>query len=411
MFLILRDGQDLVAAIPDLPPFERAWMTSLMRRSNISLRWCLQSSRRCASQRPRRRQKREKAANKPREGGRPMRYYVWLLTLGLSVFRTSPVAVLTTLGLTSAEIAAVDGGRPVAKVLPWGGPSEVYVFGAVHIDGSRDVYLTAARDVERLRRIPGYLAVGEFRDLATLADLGPLTFEVDDVKALKNCREGECDVQLPTASIEAFHQTVDFSRPDATERANALARTMVLRLVRAYQEGGHRALGEYRDKRNPARVGDQFDTMVGRASVLPDVLPELRHYLLDYPDAQLRNGDSFFYWEKVDFGLKPTVRVNHAIIYRGQADGREFGAVAIKQLYATHYFHTALDVSLCVDDGSAGRGRGFYLLTLKGSQQEGLTGVKGSMLRKIIVDKTRRSLESALVSMKRMVEQSSADGG
>jgi hypothetical protein len=46
-----------------------------------------------------------------------------------------------------------------------------------------------------------------------------------------------------------------------------------------------------------------------------------------------------------------------------------------------------------------------YLLTLKGSQQEGLTGVKGAMLRKIVVDKTRHSLEGALASIKRTVEQ------
>jgi hypothetical protein len=35
-----------------------------------------------------------------------------------------------------------------------------------------------------------------------------------------------------------------------------------------------------------------------------------------------------------------------------------------------------------------------------------LTGVKGSMLRKVVVDKTRSSLESALASIKRSVEES-----
>lgn len=72
--------------------------------------------------------------------------------------------------------------------------------------------------------------------------------------------------------------------------------------------------------------------------------------------------------EKVDFGLKPTIRLNHAVIYRGRTQGRDFAIVAIKQLYAMHYFHTALDVSVCVTDGTAGR-PGFYLLTLKGSHQ------------------------------------------
>ena len=35
-----------------------------------------------------------------------------------------------------------------------------------------------------------------------------------------------------------------------------------------------------------------------------------------------------------------------------------------------------------------------------------MTGVKGSILRKVVVDKTRSSLESALASIKRSVEQS-----
>ena len=170
---------------------------------------------------------------------------------------------------------------------------------------------------------PGYLGISEIRDDATVADLNPLTFEPEDLQALKKCREGACDVQLPTTSIQAFRDSMDFSRPDAAEQANALARPMVLQLLRAYQQGGHRALGEYRDKKDPARIADQFETMVGRA------------------------------------------------------EGHDFGAVAIKQLYATHYFHTALDLTVWVDDdGAGGSPAGFYLLTLKGSQQEGLTGVK-----------------------------------
>ena len=57
-------------------------------------------------------------------------------------------------------------------------------------------------------------------------------------------------------------------------------------------------------------------------------------------------------------------------------------------------------------DGATVAPRGFYLLTLTGSEQEAVTGVKGSMLRKVVVDKTRSSLESALASIKRSVEQS-----
>jgi len=39
-------------------------------------------------------------------------------------------------GSTPEQEAAVDAGRPMAKLLSWGSPSEVYAFGAVYIHGS-----------------------------------------------------------------------------------------------------------------------------------------------------------------------------------------------------------------------------------------------------------------------------------
>ena len=102
--------------------------------------------------------------------------------------------------------------------------------------------------------------------------------------------------------------------------------------------------------------------------------------------------------------MKPTIRMNHGMIYHTTKQRGDLSVVAIKQLYASHYFHTALDVSVCVADSSRPDRRGFYLVTLKGSEQEGLTGAKGSVLRKIVIDKTRSSLENALASIKRKIE-------
>jgi len=45
-------------------------------------------------------------------------------------------------------------------------------------------------------------------------------------------------------------------------------------------------------QQHPARVAEQ--TMIGRASALPDLLPELRRYLLEYPNAELAGAASFF---------------------------------------------------------------------------------------------------------------------
>ena len=316
-----------------------------------------------------------------------------------------PLPAFSRMGLTPQDIAAIDGGRPFAKVLSWGERSEVYVFGAVHITGSPATYLKRARDIKRLATAEGYLGIGELPATpVTAADLSGLALDPDDVESLEDCKEGNCDVQLPSASIQAFRESVRWGQPDVADQVNRLAREMVANLIGEYRKGGNSTLGEYRDKKHPSRVSEQFETMVGRGTALPDVMPELKQYLLRYPDANLPGADSFMYWEKVNFGMKPTIRVNHAVIYNVKAQGRDISVVAIKQLYASHYFHTALDLSVCVADPSAPGS--FYLLTLKGSEQDGLTGVKGSIVRQVVVDKTRGSLESALASIKRTIEQS-----
>jgi hypothetical protein len=204
--------------------------------------------------------------------------------------------------------------------------------------------------------------------------------------------------------MEAFQQSVDWSSPDVTEQVNRLAKKLALEAITRYQQGGNEALGTYRDKAHPSIVADTFRSLLSRSKALPVYLPELNHYLLDYPTAPSEHIQSKFYWEKVNFGLKPTIRVVQAIIYRDVGTAGPAYAIAVKQLYASHYFETALDLTFCVSDPENRERPGFYLITVKGSQQAGLTGLKGSLVRKVAVDKTRSSLERALATIKQRLE-------
>ena len=145
--------------------------------------------------------------------------------------------------------------------------------------------------------------------------------------------------------------------------------------------------------------------MLSRSKALPVYLPELDRYLLEYPNANSNVIESQFYWEKVNFGLKPTIRHSSGRLFiEARAATDPAYAVALKQLYASHYFETALDITVCIQDQENQTHPGIYLVTLKGSQQEGLTGLKGSVVRKVAVDKTRSSLEKALEAIKEKLE-------
>lgn len=258
--------------------------------------------------------------------------------------------------------------------------------------------------MDALRKLPSYLAIQKFSNPPRLSDLAGFTLEDEDVKQLKDCRPGHCEIQLPEKSIEQFQREVNWSSPDATGQANRVAQGMALQALLQYIQGGNTALGTYRDKNHPAEVAEVFRSLVSRSKALPAYLPDLHSYLLDYPKVQPANIQSDFYWEKVNFGLKPTLRIVQAILYRGTHPTDPAYAVAVKQLYASHYFETALDLTVCVRGADNANHDGFYLITLKGSQQAGLTGLKGGIVRKVAVDKSRSSLERAMVAIKQKLE-------
>jgi hypothetical protein len=306
-------------------------------------------------------------------------------------------------GLKGDQLTAIRTGKAVAKVVESHTPDEVFVFGAVYVQSTPEKYLKLASDIDALRKLPSYLAIRKFSDPPQLSDFDGFTLEADDIKQLKNCEPGNCDIQLPADTMDAFKRSVNWSAPDAANQVNRLAQKMALEAIQRYIQGGNAALGTYMDKHHPAVVGETFASLLSRWKALPAYLPELDRYLLEYPETKSENIQSEFYWEKVNFGLKPTLRIVQAIVYRGPSSPGPAYAVAVKQLYASHYFETALDLTVCVRD-QENPDRGFYLITLKGSQQAGLTGFKGGIVRKVAVDKTRSSLERALGAIKQKLE-------
>ena len=280
-------------------------------------------------------------------------------------------------GLKKDQIEAIRHGKALARVVESRTPDEVFVFGSVYVQSTPEKYLKLASDIDALRKLPSYLAIRKFSDPPQLSDLDGFTLEEDDIKQLRTCEPGKCDIQLPTEAMDEFKQSVNWSAPDEVNQANRLAQKMALEAISRYRQGGNAALGTYMDKHHPAVVAETSQSLLSRSEALPAYFPELEHYLLEYPQAQADNIQSEFYWEKVNFGLKHTLRIVQAIVYRDSRSTNPVYAVAVKQLYASHYFETALDLTICVRDEES-PGRGFYLITLKGSQQAGLTGLRAA---------------------------------
>ena len=309
------------------------------------------------------------------------------------------------IGLNDDQIAAIRDGEAVTKTLQSRTPDEIFVFGAVYIKAEAKDYLTFSRDFDRLRELPGYLALGEFSNPPQLSDLKDFTFASEDIQALKQCKAGDCPIQMPTSSIEELHQSIDFSSPDVEGQVNRLLQQTVLTRLSSYQREGNEILGVYNDKHNPTLVPEQFKYMLSYSKALPRYFPDLYNYLLTYPQGKPADVQNTFYWAKVKFGLKPTLRVVHVLTLQRDTPSGPIIAVAEKQLYSSHYFETALDPTFCIPEAADSSQAGFYLIMAMGSEQAGLTGFKGSIVRKVAVDRSASSLKKSLMTIKDVLEQ------
>lgn len=304
----------------------------------------------------------------------------------------------TSVRLTPAERQSLLGGAPVTKMLDADPAREVAVFGAVWIKASPDDYVRAVTDIERLERGESFLVTKKISDPPRLEDFAGWELLQDDFDDLRTCKVSDCAVKISQEALNRLRREVNWSNPSARAQVNQAMREIALEYVTAYRTGGNAELAVYRDRQNPTFVAKEFETMVNRMPEFTIHLPSLRKYLLEYPNFTLPDSTSFFYWQTVVFGLKPTTRINHVVI----AKSVEGTAVATKQLYASHYFWTALELRTLVPDPA--RGPGFWFVNVNRSRSDGLSGFIGRLVRGRVRGEIESGMQTALTVTRQRLE-------
>jgi hypothetical protein len=293
---------------------------------------------------------------------------------------------------------ALLSGAPVVKLLDADPTVEVAVFGAVWVNAPSASYIERAKDVEQLERGGGFRITKRISDPPALEDFAALTLPDEDIEGLKTCRIGDCALKVDAFALDTLREEVDFQRPTANRDVNAVFRRLALAYVRGYRAGGNARLAVYRDHDRPTHVANEFRSMIDRLPRLAAQWPDLNRYLLEYPHATLPNATDFLYWQEVKFGLKPTIRISHLIIQ----DRPGAKVVASKMLYSSHYFWTALEVRVLLDDPA--RGRGFWFVTVNRSRADGLSGFRGRIIAARVRSEVQDGTRAALTAVKSTLE-------
>ena len=309
-----------------------------------------------------------------------------LLSVSMPVYaqRQPHTFLKNNIKLTDAEIQTIDQGQVVTKVLQSADKYGMLVFGAVYVNAPIQKFTEVFRDVGKLQGEKVYLAVQEFSKIGSpvkLADFDRIEIEKSDIDALQHCKPGDCDLQI--IKVEELQKSIDWTSKDKYAKANEVIRRRIFDGMSLYQKGGLKELGSYRDRGTPFNLYQSMKDMVDHSYYLPkDKAPELYGHVVDYPQAKMKGAEDIYYWEKIDFGQGPVVRVNHVSMFPAGAGAAKFIG-ANKQLFASKYMRAALQMYYAVPDTQDPKKPGFYLITMSDSRLPDFGGLKLSIVRKI----------------------------
>jgi hypothetical protein len=266
-----------------------------------------------------------------------------------------------SLGVTPRELDDVRRGSVLSKILPTANPRDVTVFGMVELPISRAAFAPRMGDARRIiaLRAPTYEI---FDEPPTAANVQRVAVDASEFRDLQRCRLEHCNFKLPAAAMREFANTVSWTSDSAKAQVDSLARANVLRFITDYRTGGNAAMVEY-DDNHAVRSSDAFAALLDQSTYLRDFVPELRDYLESYPLRRPESVRDVFFWEENRLPrLRPTLTLSHMVMYTMQSGTP---LVAIKQVYADHYFEGALEVYAAFDAPATDTGPAMYLISIR----------------------------------------------
>src|SRR6266576_6865999 len=278
-----------------------------------------------------------------------------------------------SIGFDSAQLAAVERGEPVVKVLEARDRRDVAVFGIITVAVTRDAWASAARNFPAALRTPNRTQLGIFSKPATLGDVAAVTINSRDVGEMRDCKPGDCVVKLPATDMRRIHDQMNWSASptDLQTQLNAYARRRLVEYVTDYRQHGDSAMAIYDDRGNMnMHASEAFAAQFAESPYVYQTVPSLRNYFTSYPHGTLPAGaaEVQFWSEDVMPRLRPILSVTHLVVYTPpELPGMTLAA--FKQIYANHYFEAAVDLTAIVD-----RTPGSYLVVLRRYRFDNLPG-------------------------------------
>ena len=303
---------------------------------------------------------------------------------------------LATSGLSDSALGDLADGHVVAGLLSPAVSHEIAVCGAVRVPAPAPRIVERIADATRVKTGTAIVAIGKFSSTPVIDDVKAVRLLPPDVDALARCARGRCDSKLAALAPEEFRR-FDWSAPHAQARAEIVVRAGLVRYVSDYMARGDQALMDYRDVRHPVSLAREFHELVEASPYLHEHAPELRRHLLESPRLPEKGVESYLYWATETFGLKPVLSVYHV----ASAMRADYTIVASKQIFASRYFDTSLEMMAVARDPDSPVNEASYLWYIARSRVDSLRGWLGRFKRGAIEKEARAAAVKMLTAARR----------
>jgi hypothetical protein len=301
---------------------------------------------------------------------------------------------------SDSELKRLTQGGVLTRTLDSPDGRELSIFGAIRVGCTPETFKARVRDIERFKASEYVLQIGRFQPDPGLPDVAALGIDPDERSALRSCRPGACSMRFPASAIEHFRQKIPWGGPNEAEQAAVALREFLVHEARAYLAGGSGVLNNYSDRPGTTARADAFRQLLRPSAFQAESQPDLFQWMDQFPRAHLEGVESFLYWSREKFGLKPVVSITHAAL-QSRPDSIAFVA---RQVYASHYFDASLGMAVYIAiPGSTDA----YVTYLNRSRVDTLRGFFAPLARVIAGRRARDGLERMLIDVKRKLEASS----
>lgn len=307
-------------------------------------------------------------------------------------------------GMTAEDLTAFESGQTITRVLPHHKKGELAVAAATRINVPLEFFVKAFRHLPTLERGPQTLIVSEFSDPPREADLQSLVLEPQDVKDLPQCAPGNCGVKLSAEMMQQLTTETAASSANQPALINSVFRKLLFEYVTTYLSKGNPALMTYADKLPPVRSLDAFLGLLQEFALLRRDAAPLYNCLESYSGPPCPQIENLLYWSYAKFGLKPVLTVNDMLTYKTVRNGRPWDFLAIKQIYADHYFIASLGVVILVPQSDTPSEPGLWVVYINRSQTDGLSGLFGPLKRGVVEHKSRATAQKDVLELKSSLE-------